>query len=126
MTKQDNEGQASYLGGMNTGIALLVLLAAAALEAGGDALVRSGLHAPTALRRLALMITGGLVLFAYGCAVNAPRWDFGRLIGVYVVFFFLTAQVIAWLGFHQKPSLPICVGGALMVAGGLVISLWKP
>ncbi len=111
---------------MNTGIALLVLLAAAALEAGGDALVRAGLHGPTALRRMTLLVIGGLVLFGYGCAVNAPRWDFGRLLGIYVAFFFLVAQAIAWLGFHQKPTLPILVGGALIVAGGLVISLWRP
>ena len=63
------------------------------------------------------------MLFAYGCVVNAPRWDFGRLLGIYVVFFFVVAQVVAWPGFGQRPTLPLVLGGALIVAGGLVISL---
>jgi hypothetical protein len=111
---------------MKTGWALLVLLLAAVFEAGGDALVRAGLFGPNALRRVLLIAAGGLVLLAYGCVVNAPRWDFGRLLGLYVVFFFVVAQVIAWIGFHQRPTLPILVGGIFIVIGGLVIFLWKP
>lgn len=71
---------------MSSGVALLVLLLAAVLEAGGDALVRTGLEATTAARKLALFAAGAVVLFAYGCAVNAPRWVFGKLLGIYVVF----------------------------------------
>ena len=110
---------------MKTGWALLTLLLAAVLEAGGDALVRAGLFGPNVLRRALLLVAGGLVLLAYGCVVNAPRWDFGRLLGIYVVFFFVVAQVIAWLGFGQRPTLPLLIGGALIIAGGLVISLGK-
>jgi drug/metabolite transporter (DMT)-like permease len=110
---------------MKIGIALLFLLGAAILEAVGDAVVRAGLHGATGIRRVLFVLIGGLVLLAYGCFVNAPRWDFGRLLGIYVCFFFIVAQVIAWAGFHQKPSPPILVGGALIIAGGLVISLWK-
>ncbi len=95
---------------MSSGIALLVLFLAAVLEAGGDALVRTGLEASTATRKLALFAAGAVVLFAYGYAVNAPRWDFGKLLGIYVVFFFVVAQAISWLGFGQKPSLPILAG----------------
>ncbi|MGI4788144.1 MAG: hypothetical protein ACRYFS_04770 [Janthinobacterium lividum] len=111
---------------MKPGTGLFVLFLAAILEAGGDALVRSGLDASTALRRAALFAAGGVVLFAYGYAVNAPRWDFGKLLGIYVVFFFVVAQAISWAAFGQKPSLPILVGGAFIVTGGLVISLWHP
>lgn len=106
--------------------ALFILFAAAVLEAAGDALVRSGLEAASLGRRLALFAAGAVALFAYGYAVNAPRWDFGRLLGIYVVFFFVVAQAISWLGFGQKPSLPILVGGAFIVAGGLILSLWHP
>jgi small multidrug resistance family-3 protein len=35
--------------------------------------------------------------------VNAPPWDFGKLIGIYVVFFFSIAQLISWLVFKQIP-----------------------
>jgi len=110
---------------MKTPIALLFLVAAAALEAGGDALIRGGLFGPTLARRALLLAGGALVLFAYGCFVNLPRWDFGRLLGVYVAAFFVMAQAINWVGFGQKPSLPILAGGGLIVAGGLVITLWR-
>jgi len=104
-------------------ITLLVLFAAALLEAGGDALVRLGLYASTALTRGLLFAIGGLVLFAYGYLVNAPPWEFGRLLGAYVVFFFFFAQLISWLIFHQRPSLAVLIGGAFIVAGGVIISV---
>jgi small multidrug resistance family-3 protein len=104
--------------------AMCVLLLAAVLEAGGDALVRQGLHAPALAARLALFALGGVVLFSYGYVVNLPGWDFGRLLGVYLVFFFLVAQAIAWLVYGQLPSRPLLVGGALIVAGGAIISIW--
>ena len=66
-----------------------------------------------------------LVLFAYGCAVNAPPWDFGRLLGVYVTLFFLIAQILNLVVFGVRPQLPIYVGGALIMTGGLIITLWR-
>ena len=110
---------------MGSGLALLVLFLAAVLEAGGDALVRTGLEAGLVGRKLALFAAGALALFAYGCTVNAPRWDFGRLLGIYVVFFFVVAQAIAWAAFGQKPSAPVLAGGSLIVLGGLIITLWR-
>jgi small multidrug resistance family-3 protein len=104
---------------------LLVLLAAAILEAGGDALVRSGLHAPALPTRVALMAAGGLVLFLYGYVVNTPPWDFGRLLGIYVVFFFVVAQLISWWGFGQPPSRAVLAGGAFVIAGGVIMSVWS-
>ena len=55
-----------------TSVTLLLLFAAALLEAGGDAVVRTGLHASTTFMRMALFVAGGLVLFSYGYVVNAP------------------------------------------------------
>jgi len=104
---------------------MVFLLAAACLEAGGDALVRTGLRSSTHSRATMFIILGGLVLTLYGYAVNAPPWDFGRLLGVYVAFFFVVAQVISWVAFGQKPTPAILVGGALIVAGGCVVSLAK-
>jgi hypothetical protein len=54
--------------------------------------------------------------------VNVPRWEFGKLLGVYVVLFFLLAQIVARLKFGQAPTIPILIGGALIVAGGVIIS----
>jgi small multidrug resistance family-3 protein len=110
---------------LSSGLTLLVLLLAAVLEAGGDALVRLGLHSPSPLKRAELILLGGLVLMSYGVVVNLPPWDFGRLLGVYVTLFFLVAQLINWLGFGLKPTVPILVGGALIMTGGLVISFWR-
>lgn len=107
-------------------IASLALLALAAIfEAGGDALVRTGLHAPALPVRIGFMAAGALVLFTYGVSVNLPPWDFGRLLGVYVALFFVVAQLINLLAFGLKPSLPIYVGGLLILSGGMVITFWR-
>jgi drug/metabolite transporter (DMT)-like permease len=110
---------------MRLPLALLLLLGAAVLEAGGDAIVRRGLHADSTAWRLGLILVGGAVLMAYGVAVNLPPWDFGRLLGVYVALFFLVAQVINLVAFGVAPSLPILVGGALIIAGGVVMTVWQ-
>jgi len=104
-------------------LAMVLLLCAACLESGGDALMRVGMHSPTLARTALFFVLGGLVLTLYGYTVNAPPWDFGRLLGVYVAFFFVVAQLISWLGFGQKPTPLLLLGGALIVAGGCVVSL---
>jgi drug/metabolite transporter superfamily protein YnfA len=110
---------------MNLFVAYLLLLLAAVLEAGGDALVRVGLRSETLAGRAGLFALGAAVLFAYGLAVNSPPWDFGKLLGVYVTLFFLVAQLINLIVFGTKPDLPICLGGALILGGGLLITLWR-
>jgi drug/metabolite transporter superfamily protein YnfA len=105
-----------------TNLMLVLLFLAAVLEAGGDALVRLGLHASSTTARIALFGVGAVILFSYGYVVNAPPWDFGRLLGIYVVFFFVVAQFISWIVFHQRPSTAVLVGGAFIIAGGIIIS----
>ena len=84
--------------------------------------MRSGIHASTPFLRAALFVSGGLILFSYGWVVNAPPWDFGRLLGVYVVFFFVVAQLISWLAFGQRPGFAVLLGGVFIVIGGCIIS----
>ena len=103
---------------------LLFLLVAALLEAGGDALVRTALHSTATATRGAFFVLGAIVLFSYGYVVNKPAWEFGRLLGTYIVLFFLVAQGIAWLVFSQRPTMPIVIGGAFIVTGGVVISMF--
>jgi small multidrug resistance family-3 protein len=102
-----------------------LLLLAALLEAGGDALVRQGLHTQGLSHRLTFLTAGAVILFAYGLLVNSPPWDFGRLLGVYVTLFFVVAQAINFIGFGIRPTLPILLGGALIVSGGAVIAFWR-
>lgn len=110
---------------MNRLISLLILLACAGLEAGGDALVRKGMHAASPARRAGLYVAASAVLFGYGWLVNRPSLPFGSLLGVYVVFFFVIAQTLAWAVFGEKITVPIASGGALIVAGGLLITFWR-
>lgn len=107
---------------MTRPVAISILAAAALLEAGGDAIVRAGLKSNAGPARLGLFALAAVVLFAYGYVVNAPPWDFGQLLGLYVVFFFIAAQLISWLAFGQPPNTTVLVGGALILCGGLVIA----
>ncbi|HTI00743.1 MAG TPA: hypothetical protein VL752_07340 [Acidisoma sp.] len=110
---------------MKIGIALLLLTLAAALEVGGDAIIRRGLHGHGMLARTALILAGGGVLMLYGLFVNLPAWDFGRLLGIYVVLFFIVAQIVNRVGFGVSPSTPVLLGGGFILAGGLIMTLWR-
>src|ERR1700689_1666075 len=108
---------------MSRSTAILVLFLAALLEAGGDAVIRAGLHKVLFWQRASLFAAAAVVLFAYGWTVNAPPWDFGKLLGLYVVFFFLTAHAISWMILKQIPSVAILVGGMFIVTGGIIIAI---
>ncbi len=110
---------------MSTSIAVTLLAIAALLEAGGDALVRRGMPPQGILHRVAYLGLGAATLFAYGLFVNTPSWDFGRLLGVYVAIFFVAAQAMNFLFFNVTPGLPIIAGGALIVSGGLLMTVWR-
>ena len=101
----------------------LLLLLAAALEVGGDAVVRGALHTSAAWPRAILFVLGAGVLFTYGYVVNAPPWDFGRLLGLYVVFVFWIAQGISAFAFKQPPPPAVLLGGVFISIGGIIIAL---
>jgi small multidrug resistance family-3 protein len=106
-------------------LVLGLLLIATTLEAGGDAVIRAGLHQPAAGTRMALLLGGGIMLFCYGFVLNQAPYDFGRLIGVYVATFFLVGQVINLVAFKALPSPAIIVGGLFILLGGAVMTLWE-
>jgi len=105
----------------NTSGALVLLFVAAALEALGDSCFQSGLHRSAGLDRAWYALGGALALILYGLMVNVAPWKFGRLLGIYVVFFFVVAQVLAWLRFGEVPTRPMMLGGSLIIAGGAII-----
>jgi drug/metabolite transporter superfamily protein YnfA len=99
---------------------LMILTLAALLEIGGDAAIRHGLVRATWM----WMAIGCLSLVAYGFTVNANRTvDFGRLLGSYIAVLFVVSQVAGWAIFGERPSVSLLSGGALIVAGGLLIQL---
>jgi len=105
--------------------AMCVLTVAAFLEAWGDSFFQSAFYRSAGSARLFSIVCGALVLALYGSTVNLPRWDFGKLLGVYVVLFFLAAQLLAKVRFGQAPTLPIYVGGSFILVGGCVVAFWK-
>jgi drug/metabolite transporter (DMT)-like permease len=105
--------------------AFLILAACALLEAGGDALVRKGMHAGAVASRVGLYLFAAVVLFAYGWLVNRPPWSFGSLLGIYVVLFFVVAQVLAFTVFGERPTMALAIGGLLIVSGGVVITVLR-
>ena len=104
--------------------ALVVLATAAFLEAYGDSCFQSGLYRSRGVGRILVFLIGVASLTFYGLVVNIPRWDFGRLLGVYVVLFFLCAQVVARVRFGQSPSPAVIAGGVLITAGGVIITIF--
>jgi len=106
-------------------ITFVLLSCAALLEVLGDSCFQSAIHRSSGVGRIGWFALGACLLALYGLLVNVPQWDFGRLLGVYVVFFFVAAQLVAKVRFNQPMTLPVRVGGLLIVAGGLVVSLWK-
>jgi small multidrug resistance family-3 protein len=102
-------------------VVIVYLALAAVLEVSGDYLMRLGLGG----RRWGL-IAGALALTGYGILVNQPAWSFGRTLGLYIAMFFVVSQVIAFFAAGERPSPSLWLGGALVVAGGLVIHLGRP
>jgi len=102
---------------MNHLLYLVVFVAAAVLEVAGDAVVRQGLRA----NAFALIAAGFVMLGCYGVVVNTVKWDFSKLLGVYIAVFAVVA--ILWGRFLLKEDLPAAtwIGLAFIVVGGLVI-----
>lgn len=75
--------------------------------------------------RLGFFAAGAAILFAYGLTVNAPPWDPGKLLGVYISLFFVVAQVVNFFAFAARPDGATLLGGGLIVIGGLVVAFAK-
>jgi small multidrug resistance family-3 protein len=97
--------------------AWIIFVAAALLEVGGDAAIQRGLR----LHRTVFVAAGFLILGCYGLVVNTVKWDFSKLIGVYIgVFAVVTMLVSRWVLREAVPA-TTWMGLTLIVAGGLLI-----
>jgi drug/metabolite transporter superfamily protein YnfA len=99
---------------------LAFLIIAALLEVGGDALVRWGLKGG----RILGFVLGAVTLFTYAIFVNTPKWDFGRLLGIYIAIFFVVSQFVSICVFQEIPRFPTLIAGVLIVSGGIVLTLY--
>jgi hypothetical protein len=104
---------------------LVFLLIATTLEVSGDALIRKALYDHAGLARVGLMLLGTALLFGYGLSLNLAPVEFGEVVGLYIATLFVVWQVINAIAFRTFPTVPIAVGGTLIIAGGLVVSFWK-
>ena len=107
---------------MKNVLAAAIVFGAAVLEVGGDAAIRRGFTGSG----WPWTLVGVVALAGYGCFVNyQTSVSFGRLLGAYVALFFVVSQAYSvwWLG--EKMPRPRWVGGALIVVGGVVITIWE-
>jgi len=95
----------------------VILLVSALLEVGGDAVVRKGLRGSGGLT----VAAGMLLLGCYGVVVNTVKWDFSKLLGVYVAVFALTSVLAGQILFKENIPLSTWLGLGFVIAGGLVI-----
>ena len=105
---------------------LILLLIATTLEVSGDAIVRMAIYNHVGPVRIGLFLAGAALLLGYGSFLNLAPLDFGRVVGLYIATLFVVWQVINLIVFRSFPTMPILVGGALVIAGGAIISFWKP
>ena len=104
-----------------TPIAWLIFMAAAVLEVGGDAVIRQGLRG----RSILFIVCGFLTLGCYGIVVNTVKWDFSRLLGVYVAVFAIISVLTGRFAFKENIPISTWAGLAIIVIGGLVIQVGR-
>jgi small multidrug resistance family-3 protein len=95
----------------------LAFVAAAILEVGGDAMIRKGLRGGG----WAAIAAGCITLAFYGLMVNTVKWDFSKLLGVYVAFFATVSVLCGLLAFKETVPSSTWVGLAFIIIGGLVV-----
>ena len=104
---------------------LVLLLIATILEASGDAVIRTAIYNRVGPVRVSLFLAGAALLFGYGTFLNLAPLQFGQVVGLYLATLFVVWQVINFVAFRALPTLPILLGGSLVIAGGAIITFWK-
>jgi drug/metabolite transporter superfamily protein YnfA len=100
-----------------TGIAWIVFICAALLEVCGDAVIRKGLRG----HGLLLIMAGFLMLGSYGITVNMVKWDFSKMLGVYVAIFALVSILFGRFVFHENVPISTWTGLIIIICGGMII-----
>jgi hypothetical protein len=103
----------------------LFLFVATTLETFGDAIVRMGIGQRAWPSRGTLFAAGALLLFGYGLFLNLAPVEFNRVVGLYIATLFMVWQIVNLIVFQTVPDLPILLGGALIIAGGFIVTFWR-
>jgi drug/metabolite transporter superfamily protein YnfA len=90
---------------------------AAIMEVAGVAMIRKGVQGGGVL----LIGAGFLALGSYGIVVNTVRWDFSKLLGVYVCVFALISVLAGRFAFKEMVPLSTWLGLIMIILGGLLI-----
>ena len=101
------------------------VLLATVLEATGDAVIRVALHHPSPTARAGLFALGTALLGLYGTSLNLAPVDFATVTGAYISALFVIFQITNYLFFAAVPTPAVLAGGSMIVAGGLIVSLWR-
>jgi small multidrug resistance family-3 protein len=104
---------------------LVLLIVATTLEVTGDAIIRKSLFEHAGLARIGLFLAGAALLAGYGTFLNLAPLEFGKVVGLYIATLFVVWQVISFLTFRTLPTVPVMLGGLMIVIGGLIVSFWK-
>ena len=100
-----------------TYFAWLVFICAAILEVGGDAVVRKGLRGSG----LVVILIGCAMLGSYGVVVNTVKWDFSKLLGVYVAIFAVISVLFGRFVFEENIPTATWIGLMVIICGGMII-----
>jgi small multidrug resistance family-3 protein len=100
-----------------TYFAWLIFIGAAILEVGGDAIIRKGLRGSG----LIVIAIGCAMLGCYGVVVNTVRWDFSKLLGVYVAIFAFTSILFGRFVFKENIPTATWIGLVVIIGGAMII-----
>ncbi len=75
--------------------------------------------------RIGFGILGTVLLLGYAFFLNLAPVEFGKVVGLYIATLFVVWQITSYFTFKSVPTMPVIVGGLLVVSGGLIISFWK-
>ena len=104
---------------------LVFLIIATTLEVSGDALIRMCIYNHTGVARIGFALLGTILLFGYGFFLNLAPVEFSQVVGLYIATLFIIWQIINYIVFKSVPSIPVMVGGILIVTGCLIVTFWK-
>jgi len=103
----------------------IFILIATVLEVIGDAIIRTSIYNHNGIARVALMFVGSVLLLGYGSSVNLAPVEFNEVVGLYISTLFVVWQTINFIVFRTVPTIPILIGGLLIVIGGLIVTFLK-